>query len=121
MIPAVRLWYADQPPPDGAFESVWRSARDGAPHAWLAWSDVDAGTMQAGPSPTSAPATGGVIVPPAVSAAEESRLPIFESVESDWFRRSRQGSDGASAGEPVAAWSSPVDEGWRSLQDRSGP
>ena len=30
---------------------------------------------------------GGVVLPPAASMGEESRLPIFESVESDWFRR----------------------------------
>src|SRR6185437_13897031 len=32
----------------------------------------------------------GVIVPSADSLGEESRLPIFEAVESDWFRRGRQ-------------------------------
>ena len=32
---------------------------------------------------------GGVVVPPSASLKEESRLPIFESVESDWFRRGR--------------------------------
>jgi signal transduction histidine kinase len=34
-------------------------------------------------------AFGGVVVPPAASLAEENRLPIFEAVESDWFRRGR--------------------------------
>ena len=32
----------------------------------------------------------GVIVPSADSLGEEHRLPIFEAVESDWFRRGRQ-------------------------------
>src|SRR5262249_42141742 len=35
----------------------------------------------------------GVIVPPPASLEEENRLPIFESVESDWFRRGRHGTD----------------------------
>src|SRR5262249_59135037 len=35
----------------------------------------------------------GAIVPPATSVGEENRLPIFESVESHWFRRRRLGSD----------------------------
>src|SRR5215469_3852335 len=34
-----------------------------------------------------------VIVPPPASLGEESRLPIFESVESDWFRRGRHATD----------------------------
>src|SRR6185437_16921604 len=42
---------------------------------------------------------GGVILPPAASLAEENRLPIFEAVESDWFRRGRPSVDMASAGE----------------------
>ena len=35
----------------------------------------------------------GVIVPPPATVGEENRLPIFESVESDWFRRGRHGSE----------------------------
>jgi signal transduction histidine kinase len=67
-----------------------------------------------------------VVVPPAVSAAEEHRLPIFESVESDWFRRGRHGA--GRTGEPAAAvvstgggWSSPADEGWRAAEAASTP
>jgi signal transduction histidine kinase len=33
----------------------------------------------------------GVVVPPADHVATENRLPIFEAVESDWFRRGRSG------------------------------
>jgi hypothetical protein len=65
-------------------------------------------------------ATVGVIVPPAVGAAEENRLPIFESVESDWFRRSRQG-DVPVAGAPAEDWSSPADEGWRAAEVVQAP
>src|SRR5207244_2179744 len=53
----------------------------------------------------------GVIVPPAASSPADNRLPIFESVESDWFRRSRRGSDAPESGTPTEVWSSPADEG----------
>jgi signal transduction histidine kinase len=66
-----------------------------------------------------------VIVPPATSV-DESRLPIFESVESDWFRRGRQHAGAAQAdgeaGEEIATgWSSPVDEGWRAAEAAESP
>ena len=51
MTPAVRLWHADQPPPEGAFDSVWRSARDSSPRAWLAFSDTDADADAASAEP----------------------------------------------------------------------
>ena len=66
-----------------------------------------------------------VVVPPATTAAEEHRLPIFESVESDWFRRGRHGA--GRTGQPAAAvvstggWSSPADEGWRAAEAASAP
>jgi len=40
---------------------------------------------------------GGVVVPPAEHVAHENRLPIFEAVESDWFRRGRSGVPAAPA------------------------
>jgi signal transduction histidine kinase len=64
-----------------------------------------------------------VVVPPAAAGGEEHRLPIFESVESDWFRRGRAGA--ARAGQPTtttagdgggAGWTSPSDEGWRAAE-----
>jgi hypothetical protein len=58
----------------------------------------------------------GVVVPDAASPAAQSRLPIFESVESDWFRRSRRGADAPDTGTPTEAWSSPADEGWRAAE-----
>jgi hypothetical protein len=74
---------------------------------------------------TAAPLMGapvGVIVPPAATpAAEESRLPIFESVESDWFRRSRRGSDAPDTGTATEAWSSPADEGWQAAEVAQEP
>jgi hypothetical protein len=74
---------------------------------------------------TAAPLMGapvGVVVPPTANpAAEQSRLPIFESVESDWFRRSRRGSDAPDTGTPMEAWSSPADEGWQAAEVAQEP
>ena len=59
----------------------------------------------------------GIIVPPA-GAGEEHRLPIFESVESDWFRRGKHGASRAGQVNNVASgsWASPADEGWRAAE-----
>jgi signal transduction histidine kinase len=59
--------------------------------------------------------TGGAL-------ADESRLPIFEAVESDWFRRGGQavdrfGRDGLGEG----GWASPADDGWRAAEVASAP
>ena len=68
---------------------------------------------------------GGVIVPPANGSGEEHRLPIFEAVESDWFRRGRPAvSRSAPEQEPEQSngWAtSPADEGWRAAQAVSAP
>jgi signal transduction histidine kinase len=85
--------------------------------------------MSTGPHPVlGAPATAtweaglsrsGVVVPPADSiGGGEHRLPIFEAVESDWFRRGRQSVGRPSAQEEPAGngWSSPADEGWRAAE-----
>jgi hypothetical protein len=75
-----------------------------------------------GPGNGAAPA---VIVPPATSSGDENRLPIFESVESDWFRRGRLGSDGhvpvSSQVPSPASWSSPADEGWQAAGVAQAP
>ncbi len=66
----------------------------------------------------------GVIVPPAVSMGEENRLPIFESVESDWFRRGRHGADRsarAGSGAVTADWTSPADAGWEAAEVAHAP
>jgi hypothetical protein len=71
----------------------------------------------------------GVIVPPPAIVPEENRLPIFESVESDWFRRGRHGADWAAkmpgqAVAPVpasAGWSSPADAGWQAAEVAQAP
>ena len=78
-----------------------------------------------------APATTGwetglppseMIVPPAEGLGEEHRLPIFEAVESDWFRRGRQAVGRTSrVAEPSNGWASPADEGWRAAEVVSTP
>jgi signal transduction histidine kinase len=64
-----------------------------------------------------------VVVPSADSIETENRLPIFEAVESDWFRRGRQ-AVGRPGREPAATgngWSSPADDGWRAAEVVSAP
>jgi signal transduction histidine kinase len=81
-----------------------------------------------------------VVVPAAEHVATENRLPIFEAVESDWFRRGRTGMGGwpgpqetapASAGAgtttdtvqplPEVAWTTPSDQGWEAAAAASSP
>ena len=82
---------------------------------------------------------GDVVIPPAEHVGPEHRLPIFEAVESDWFRRGRSamggwpGPDGAAtataspeaaddaAPEPEVAWSTPSDRGWEVAAAVSSP
>jgi hypothetical protein len=72
----------------------------------------------------------GVIVPPPASLGEENRLPIFESVESDWFRRGRHGTEpparagtGAAGAVSTASgdWTSPADAGWEAAEVAHAP
>jgi len=73
---------------------------------------------------------GDVVVPPAEVAAQ-NRLPIFEAVESDWFRRGRSGLGGwpgpqdtgapQPAQVPEVAWSTPSDRGWEAAAAVSSP
>jgi signal transduction histidine kinase len=66
---------------------------------------------------------GRVQVPP--PAAQDQRLPIFDSLESDWFRRSGKTLSSTwvqptqQAAQP--SWTSPADEGWRAAQALAEP
>jgi signal transduction histidine kinase len=64
---------------------------------------------------------GSVRVPVPPDNGHEQRLPIFDSLESDWFRRS--GSTHAAAQDQAgqAAWNSPADDGWRAAQTVASP
>jgi len=79
-----------------------------------------AGARAATP-PTAAPPDEAptVIVPEPSRPLRENRLPIFESVESDWFRsRRRPPRPGAPVDTPRAGepWASPGDDGWRAAE-----
>ncbi len=82
------------------------------------------GAGQSGPAQGDA-ADGQVTVPP----GQEQRLPIFDSLESDWFRRSgktlttTQRAQGAPAGQQAGqgSWTSPADQGWRAAEVVASP
>ena len=62
--------------------------------------------------------------PPPAALGEETRQPIFEAVESDWYRRGRPSVEWPSAkGDrvPSLSWSSPSDEGWRAAEVAVAP
>jgi HAMP domain-containing protein len=63
-----------------------------------------------------------VIVPPAGDRGGEQRLPVFNSVESRWFRegRSAPGSPGQTSA-AGSGWSSPADAGWRAASAVDSP
>ena len=63
-----------------------------------------------------------VTIPPA--ATQDQRLPIFDSLESDWFRRSGTSMNATrpqAAAQPASAWTSPADDGWRAAQVVASP
>jgi hypothetical protein len=99
--------------------------------------------VHGGDGPSAADAANGVATPGRGDASDvhvtvpvagpEARSPIFDSLESDWFRRSGQtltapqrGGQGpqAQVAAPQAArnpWTSPADEGWRAAQVVASP
>ena len=99
--------------------------RNGAPSAAKASTLSGAGTGQNlgahanSADPRGNTPAGEVVVPPADSFAGLQRLPIYDAVESDWFRRGRQAIgriDQSSVG-----WSSPADDGWRAAEVVQAP
>jgi signal transduction histidine kinase len=68
-------------------------------------------------------AAGGVIVPPVEVAAETRRLPIFDAVESNWFRGGREAPSSSSGPNAAAGnrWSSPADQGWNAARTVDSP
>jgi hypothetical protein len=66
---------------------------------------------------------GPVMRPP---IAGDQRLPVFDSLESDWFGRRGRTMGAASGAQETApqatsTWTSPADEGWRAAQAASAP
>jgi signal transduction histidine kinase len=67
-----------------------------------------------------------VTIPPTASPARDQRLPIFDSLESDWFRRSGKSLSSTSGSGSTASgggqgWNSPADEGWRAAKVVASP
>ncbi len=91
----------------------------------------DGGSAGPSPVPSTSPAGAGnglggsdgsqVTIPPTVSAATDQRLPIFDSLESDWFRRSGKPLSSAAAPAAGQTWNSPADEGWRAARIVASP
>jgi hypothetical protein len=90
----------------------------------------DGGAAGTGPLPVVGAGNGNgvsgsdgsqVTLPPAGSTAQDQRLPIFDSLESDWFRRSGKSLGSAEASESAESWSSPADEGWRAARVVAAP
>jgi signal transduction histidine kinase len=91
----------------------------------------DGGSVSTGPLPAVSPAGNGiggsdgsqVTIPPSVGTSTDQRLPIFDSLESDWFRRSGKSltSTGATATAAGQTWNSPADEGWRAARIVASP
>ena len=89
----------------------------------------DGGSASAGPLSAVNPAGNGVggsdgsqvTIPPSVGAATDQRLPIFDSLESDWFRRSGKPLSSTAAPAAGQTWNSPADEGWRAARIVASP
>ena len=91
----------------------------------------DGGSAGPSPAPSTAPAAAGnglggsdggqVTIPPTAGAATDQRLPIFDSLESDWFRRSGKPLSSAAAPAAGQTWNSPADEGWRAARIVASP
>jgi len=70
-----------------------------------------------------------VVVPVGVEPGRDSRLPIYESLESDWFHRRGRALDrngdarpNDDAGlQPLPPWTSTGDEGWRAAKGAAAP
>jgi signal transduction histidine kinase len=112
-------------------------------HQGATTSHPDGGLGGAGPAPASAQAiaqdapagsrlaarprgdetgTAGMIAPPADDLVKAVAAPIYDEVESDWFRGGRQapGSPDRAAA-AVSRWSSPADQGWQAAQTVGSP
>ncbi len=125
--------------PGNGFNMPFRPTNGGIPGA-SASSPASSGTAsQPGryPGAGSAPAAAGdgsplgspngdngVRVPNPPENGHDQRLPIFDTLESDWFRRSgtSHAANQDQASEPdQASWHSPADAGWRAAETVAAP
>ncbi|HEY1822293.1 MAG TPA: nitrate- and nitrite sensing domain-containing protein [Trebonia sp.] len=91
----------------------------------------DGGSAGTSPVPSTSPAGVGngiggsdgsqVTVPPTVGTGADQRLPIFDMLESDWFRRSGKPLSSAAAPAAGHTWNSPGDEGMRAARIVASP
>jgi signal transduction histidine kinase len=99
--------------PAGTFAAAPLSAR--VPQ-WRSETSPSAAVAAEAPSGTEkgSAADGGVIVPPVEGPSETRRLPIFDAVESNWFRGGRDAPSNPSGFTAATGnrWSSPADQGW---------
>jgi signal transduction histidine kinase len=98
--------------PAGTFAAAPLSAR--VPQ-WRSETSPSAPVAAEAPSGTEkGSAEGGVIVPPVEGPSETRRLPIFDAVESNWFRGGRDAPSNPPGFTAAAGnrWSSPADQGW---------
>jgi HAMP domain-containing protein len=121
----------------GSPESSPRAATPWTPSPGTASPETSPGTASPGTTPgTASPGTaslgagapGGlaahhVVLPLAGSTGPENRLPIFEAVESDWFRRGGHpvGRVASPPDADEASWSSPADAGWQAAEAVRAP
>ena len=120
-VSAARAPRFEPPQPETDDAAVEAGAGPGGSAMLAAPANGAAGLVAGSPGPASA--AHSVIVPPAVSAGLENRLPIFESVESDWFRRGGHAVDRPAPvpGSGLTGWSSPGDAGWRAAEVAQAP
>jgi hypothetical protein len=113
----------DEEPSAATFAAAPLSGR--APQ-WRSEMSQSAGTPVATAAPSvqeKSSAQGGVIIPPAEGPSEARRLPIFDAVESNWFRGGREAPGNSSGFTAMAgsSWSSPADEGWNAADTFDSP
>ncbi len=125
--------------PGNGFSMPFRPTNGGIPGA-SASSPASSGTAsQPGsyPGSSSAPAApgdgsslgppngdNGVRVPNPPENGHDQRLPIFDTLESDWFRRSgtsHAANQGQASVPDQASWHSPADAGWRAAETVAAP
>ena len=126
--------------PGNGFNMPFRPTNGGIPGA-SASSPASSGTASQpggdpGPGSLSAPAApgdgpvgppngdNGVRVPNPPENGHDQRLPIFDTLESDWFRRSGTSHPATQDQTSVpdqASWHSPADAGWRAAETVAAP
>jgi signal transduction histidine kinase len=113
----------DEDPASGAFAAAPLSGR--APQ-WRSETSQSVGTPLANQVPSGqeqSSAQGGVIIPPVEGPPDTRRLPIYDSIESNWFGGGRE-APSSSSGLTAATrsgWSSPADEGWNAAKTVDSP